>query len=280
MPGRYKFELYGASGGNRDGSLSAHIYPNKSCISEEIIASVNGNVKCVKAASRGGAGGYISGIISIQEPIKAFATIGGKGEWGWKNKSRNTKNDFLPENMERGGYGGGGSASNFWYDTAISAGTAAGGGQTALKLIENDLWHRVIVSGAGGGADNPYGTIFAEDDGSGGSGGDLIAQAYWIEGVYQNANVANSTFGFTFGSGESAYSKSSVDFFGDKCGAGGGWFGGFASKSTNGGCGGGSSWALTNDAIIPEDYIEAKNEFSEFIGRKKYAFSKRSDFIF
>ncbi|EAY13860.1 hypothetical protein TVAG_044210 [Trichomonas vaginalis G3] len=110
--------------------------------------------------------------------------------------------------MVKGGYGGGGNAFNF-YSSSTDYGSGSGGGQTAVKFFSNDLWHRVIVAGAGGGSDNSYTYPNMVDDGSGGSGGGLTAQGCWINGALKSDKLANSTFGFTFGSGESAQEKGS-----------------------------------------------------------------------
>lgn len=287
-PGIYKFELYGASGGSDESAISAHRITDNICISDEIISSVKGNVKCVPKPSRGGAGGYISGIIVLKKSTRAYATIGGKGEYGWKIRSAEKPQDYAIQNMERGGYGGGGSASNF-HPEEENTNSGAGGGQTALKFDTNDLWHRVLVSGGGGGCDNTGGEYYGEDDGSGGSGGGFTAQGFWIHGVYKADRRANSTFGFTFGSGEAAreigsknskYGYTNVGGSSDKAGSGGGWFGGFASHNADGGAGGGSSWALSEDAIIPSGKIEARDEFYHLIDRKEYAFTKKSGYLF
>ena len=150
--------------------------------------------------------------------------------------------------MVPGGYGGGGSSAGYL------RGTASGGGQTSVQFLENSFYHRVIVSGAGGGSDDYNG-----NDGRGGSGGNLVAQGWWADQVYNGNYLANSSFGFTFGTGEAAQFDKSKNPDGvkspagnfDRCGAGGGWFGGFSSLHNNGGCGGGSSWVLTKDAYIP-----------------------------
>ncbi|EAY19621.1 hypothetical protein TVAG_228840 [Trichomonas vaginalis G3] len=79
--------------------------------------------------------------------------------------------------MIKGGYGGGGNAFSFYADDG-NYGSGSGGGQTAVKFVSNDLWHRVIVAGAGGGSDNYFyaDSYNSYDDGSGGSGGGLTAQ--------------------------------------------------------------------------------------------------------
>lgn len=283
-PGIYRFELYGASGDGFDGRISSYTISKNKCINHSIVELVHGNTECVIQNSRAGAGGYVAGTIKIYQTIKAYATIGGKGEFGHKIHGANSPDNYLIENRIRGGYGLGGSNSNSEWD-----GCGSGGGQTALKFIENDLWHRVIVSGGGGGSDNSYGTPFGEDDGSGGAGGGLTAQGYWVNGVYNDSRLANWTFGFTFGSGEAAQINSSKNTlygvkngvgWSDRSGSGGGCFGGFASHNGNGGSGGGSSWVLSRDAIIPQGDIDARDEFYDIIGSKPYAFDKKSGYLF
>ncbi|EAY10981.1 glycine-rich protein, putative [Trichomonas vaginalis G3] len=189
--------------------------------------------------------------------------------------------------MTHGGYGGGGYAFNYH---AIDNGAGSGGGQTAVKFLENDLWHRVIVSGGGGGSDNvqPEDHFMKKDDGSAGSGGGLSGQGFWIDGRYNNSYLANSTFGFTFGSGESAQEFISKNDYGvkiisssfDKPGAGSGWFGGFASHNGNGGSGGGSSWVLSKDADIPVGNIAAKGPFFNITDERPYFFRKTDGYLF
>ncbi|EAX89107.1 hypothetical protein TVAG_259020 [Trichomonas vaginalis G3] len=180
--------------------------------------------------------------------------------------------------MQPGGYGGGGSSANF------PSGSGSGGGQTAVKFHENDLWHRVLVSGAGGGCDDSQ-----SDDGSGGAGGNLTAQGWFANSVMSNSYLANSTFGFSFGQGEAARfgqpppnnslsvkSSSNTDI----AGAGGGWFGGFSAQNGYSGASGGSSFALTKDAIIPQGNITASDEFYNLIDSKPYAFDLHSEYLF
>ena len=169
-------------------------------------------------------------------------------------------------------------------------GSGSGGGQTAVKFLQNDLWHRVIVSGAGGGSDNVNvpDNYNKTDDGSGGSGGGFIGQGYWLNGTLNSLRLANSTFGFTFGSGESAQEEGSKNLNGvspgfeysDRAGAGSGWFGGFASHNGNSGSGGGSSWALCANAIIPQGSIPAKGSFWMENESHPYSFSLNDGYIF
>ncbi|EAY16473.1 hypothetical protein TVAG_347830 [Trichomonas vaginalis G3] len=274
--GLYKFELYGASGGSATGKVSTFHYENGVCLSQDFVDHFNGNTKCLDSFDAGGAGGYVSGIVSIRKPIQIYATIGGMGSYFTSSCMRQIE-CFQPGTMVPGGYGGGGSSS------AFPSGTASGGGATSVKFLKNTLFHRVIVSGAGGGSDDTGG-----NDGRGGSGGGLVAQGWWDNRNYVRNYIANSSFGFTFGSGEAAQfqismhpngvkQQSSID---DKCGAGAGWFGGFASNQYNSGCGGGSSWVLTKDAVIPDILIHYHDEFYNELGSDTYKFDNNSEYLF
>ena len=138
------------------------------------------------------------------------------------------------------------------------------------------------MSGAGGGCDDSN-----SDDGSGGAGGDLIAQGWFNDGVLISTLLANSTFGFSFGQGEAARfgqanNSDAIRMSNNRDigGAGGGWFGGFSGQYGTAGAGGGSSFALTKGAIIPKGNISAYNEFYNFIDSKPYAFDLNSEYLF
>ncbi|EAX89511.1 glycine rich protein, putative [Trichomonas vaginalis G3] len=191
--------------------------------------------------------------------------------------------------MIKGGYGGGGATFNH-YGADYNYGSGSGGGQTAVKFLSNDLWHRVIVSGAGGGSDNVYPTetLKGTDDGSGGAGGGFVGQGYWQNGQIQLSRLADSTSGFTFGSGESAQfyrsrnPKGVQSSYGgaDRPGAGAGWFGGFAGHHQDAGAGGGSSWALSENRPIPTGTITAHGSFYNESESHPYAFTLNDGFIF
>ncbi|EAY09823.1 glycine-rich protein, putative [Trichomonas vaginalis G3] len=274
--GTYQFELYGASGGSVRGRVSSYRDKNKNCILSNIVEIFHGNAECFQKDSIGGAGGYLSATLKLQSPITTFLTIGGRGVYGKKSDESATKNCFKKENMQPGGYGGGGSSANY------VRGTGSGGGQTAVKFHENDLWHRVLVSGAGGGCDDSE-----TDDGSGGAGGNITAQGWFDNGNYVGTLLANSTFGFSFGQGEAARYGNRINPYAvlssrneDNAGAGGDWFGGFASQSGYAGAGGGSSFALTKDTVIPPGNISAYDEFYTKIDSKPYAFNINSEYLF
>ncbi|EAY00416.1 hypothetical protein TVAG_114200 [Trichomonas vaginalis G3] len=280
-PGKYKIEAYGASGGTSKERVSSYRLPTGGCISDDDVKKVNGNTICYQRGSIGGAGGYVSGTILLKKLTFAYATIGGKGIFGGRPHLYDSDECFYPENMIIGGYGGGGKSANH------PDGSGSGGGQTALKFVKNDLWHRVLVGG-GGGCDTIDGDYGEYDDGSGGAGGGKVAQGWFKSSVYNGNYVANSTFGFTFGSGESARRHGSrnengvhlYNEYSDIVGAGGGWFGGFSSMDYNSGSGGGSSWILEKDAIIPPDNITAHDDFYNPIDTQPYAFQKTGQYLF
>ncbi|EAY16821.1 loricrin, putative [Trichomonas vaginalis G3] len=276
-PGLFKFELYGASGGSYTDEVSSYHYESGACMPDNFVKLFNGNTKCLESSNYGGAGGYVSGIVHIRHPTKIYATIGGSGKYSNNTKCTTVEDCYSAENLVPGGYGGGGSSGGYTF------GSSSGGGQTSVQFLENTLYHRVIVSGAGGGTDDYRG-----DDARGGSGGNLVAQGWWNESVYIGQYAANSSFGFTFGTGEAAQPYVSKNpkgiqisaAGGDKCGGGGGWFGGFASNEINSGCGGGSSWVLTQDAYIPQGLIKSHDEFYDLIDQQKYQFDLNSEYLF
>ena len=263
--GSYFVELYGASGGS-DHKTSSFRNADNSFISQEIVDFYGGNVEPTSHNSLGGSGGYTSGILIVPKEADFYFRIGGEGE------------KKIGENPH-GGYNGGGRG------TSYSAFTFGGGGATDIRAEKDDLFHRVIVSGAGGGSDNyyQYDKFGKTDDGSGGSGGKLIAQGFFIDGELNSDYVATQFSGFSFGQGEAALNEASHHPLGsklnlgysDRAGAGGGWFGGFASQHGNGGAGGGSSFALTRNAKIPRGRIPVYDDLYNKIDENYYAFKNR-----
>ena len=74
-----------------------------------------------------------------------------------------------------------------------------------------------IASFGSGGTDNViwYSSSFS-DEGADGSGGYPETQGYWMSGIYQGGDIANQTYGFSFGQGQATTSQH------DTCGSGGG----------------------------------------------------------
>ena len=281
LPGVYRIELYGASGGHYNDSYITSYRPKGQCYDFNNIL-IEKNVDCTKQSSSAGAGGYTSGIIRIRSKTKAFLSLGGEGQYKYKIEKSREHSCYLKENMIEGGYNGGGWSSNF-YSSPKYFGSGSGGGASDLKFDENDLFHRVIVAGGGGGSDDFRGT-----DGSGGAGGGLKAQGFTIEGTEYDELIATQSSGFSFGYGESVEEEKSKhpnsnqigQGSSDRAGAGGGWYGGFASQQDNGGAGGGSSFILTSSSELPNQEITVYDSFYNYAGKGKYAFSTQSKYIF
>ena len=276
--GYYKIELYGASGGHSNGYISTYIDPETETCSDENVTKYKGNTVCTKLTSMAGAGGYTSAYLLLHKPTKIFLAIGGQGSF----KSESGSDPYDDAERPKGGFNGGAKGSLYNY-----YGSSGGGGATDFRLYEDDFWHRVLVSGGGGGSDNEI-TYHAptHDNGRGGAGGGLIAQGPWIDNVYQSSFVATQEKGFTFGNGEAPQKDGSKSPEGihtpdgstDRAGAGGGWFGGFASHHGNGGAGGGSSFAFTSDAFVPEGSINSTDEYYENVTSMPYAIKQSSLF--
>ena len=286
LPGVYQFEVYGASGGYMDEQFIGRYRTDQSFCPEKPRESILSNVECNKKNNIAGSGGYTAGIIRLLHKTNAFLFIGGSGRYLYKIEENNNEQSYQQENMIEGGYNGGGWAANF-YGAPTSYGSSSGGGATDIRFEVPDLFHRVIVAGGGGGTDDQTNT---EDDGSGGAGGGLIAQSFRVNGAVNTELFATQKDGFSFGYGESAqYFRSkhpngyeNAGKGSDIAGAGGGWFGGFASQSTNGGAGGGSSFILTRNADIPTEEIDAYDSFrnEETLQKEKYAFLGSSQYFF
>ena len=270
-PGKYTISLYGASGGSGNPTAYTALKTDHSdCIGQKYVTQYGGNTYCSKTPSQSGAGGYTSGILALRKKTRAYISIGGAGGWLTGSVS------YDVNNRPKGGYNGGGDGAR------DPNGCGGGGGATDFRLLENDLWHRVLVAGGGGGADNPGGKFTGSDDGSGGAGGGKEAQGFWIDGIYQGNKIATQTNGFTFGNGESSQKDGSkgdgvknAEGADDKPGAGGGWFGGYAGHHGNGGSGGGSSFAFTEDATIPENPITSHSSYYDEPESHNYAFNQK-----
>ena len=154
-------------------------------------------------------------------------------------------------------------------------GASSGGGSTDIKFEVNDLYHRVLVAGGGGGIeDSEYDSSSFYNEGAGGSAGYPEGQGYWISGQYNGNKIADQLKGFSFGQDEATKISN------DACGSGGGWFGGFASQHNDGGCGGGSSFILKKDATVPTTQVTVKTETGEELQTDSYKFSSKRKYLF
>lgn len=263
--GVYRFELYGASGGYTTNYPSNFRNEDSSCaIKDEEVISYGGNTNCSSVNSPG-AGGYISGVISLNSRTLIYARVGGKGQVSTTSET------------SKGGFNGGGDAIVY-----PPCPPSSGGGSSDIRIEKDDLWHRIIVAGGGGGCDD-YLPGNNPNDGSGGAGGYPNGQGYWYSTKYVNDRIATQLYGFSFGQGESSGTHDKIHenstystSIGDYPGAGGGWFGGHASNYGNGGAGGGSSFVLTKTAIIPQGSIPTHTSRYTELESHPYAFTTSS----
>ena len=235
--GSYRFELWGAKGG--DGFFS-------------------------DVLRYGGAGGFSRGEILLLKARKVFVHVGGSG---LSIKSSTKVN---------GGYNGGGYNS----DTRNDYFKSTGGGSTDIRLDVNNLYHRIIVAGGGGGANGATSGGAANGGVGGGLSGGKSPGHYSFGGDYSGSdgnggtqeeggltgikiaseiNTASQING-TFGNGGNVEGSNAMAGPG-----GGGWYGGAAGCSHGGAGGGGSGFVLNEStaAYAPSSYsfTDAREDF-------------------
>ena len=205
-PGFYRFELWGAQGG--DGR-----YVNEYTIRKD----------------SGGKGAYASGSIHIKEERDFYFYIGGRGGDNWQ---------VTKASHGIGGYNGGQDGGADLNDPGIEHGqpahgnipdsSAGGGGATDIRLIQGNsteaLVSRIIIAAGGGGGGSTNGSNVYAVNYHGGHGGGLSSSVipYIISG-------ANQT-GCVFGQGSFPFSfdtlSSTLKYGGAIGGGGGGYYGG------------------------------------------------------
>ena len=196
--GYYKFELWGAQGGNGR-------YGNQPTINTQTA----------------GRGAYVSGILPIRIPTTFYLYIGGKGEDQWSEESGV---------VSRGGYNGGGSGGIDLCEDTSPESSGGGGGSTDVRIINGtstlSLMSRIIVAGAGAGAES-----------NGRTPGTFGGSAGALEGLSNNVYIkgGSQTQGL-FGYGADGYSFNTKYPMGGSCGGsiggcGSGYFGGYIPYS-------------------------------------------------
>ena len=195
-------------------------------------------------------GGFSSGYLHIINPKQYFFCVGGQGK-------------TTTSGQVAGGFNGGGSGS-----TGIDHECGgSGGGQTDLRMEENDVSSVILVAGAGGGdghfRDNYCGGRGGGtrgEDGSGrghGTGGSLDDQKHGTGGTYNGdgADLLPSKGK----DGEIGKGGDSISTAGGSTGGGGaGYFSGGGGADLGGG-GGGTSYASS-------DILQWKTGFSNHTG--------------
>ncbi len=170
LPGQYKLQVWGASGGDQVG-----------------LDQTKG--------SHAGLGGYAEGVLTLTEKTDISIHVGGQGSLG---------STLYGENAVGGGCNGGAGGT---VSKTTGAWGFGGGGGTDIRIGGDTYYHRVIVAGGGGGADDgdesTAGTLGDENDGSGGFGGGLVGGYGFSDGVALYT-PGTQTNGHSFGEGEPA----------------------------------------------------------------------------
>ncbi|HFL3597139.1 TPA: glycine rich domain-containing protein [Clostridioides difficile] len=224
LPGKYKLECWGASGG---------------------IASPN------SAFISGALGGYVKGEITLRKRTNFNIYV---GQSGYERVPRGSS-------LTRISFNGGGSSVGVYINDYLCS--KSGGGATDIRLPHSStLWDdskgllsRILVAGGGGSIDI-YGTSspppsIGHGGGLDGSDGfDSFGKFNSGGSQYQGGRGYEASYG-SFGKGGSS----------NLCG-GGGWFGG-AGAYFGDVAGGGSGYALTKDSYKPPGYIPTSEYWLE-----------------
>ena len=246
LPGRYKLQVWGASGGDEVGLDQT-------------------------SGSHAGLGGYAEGILSLDARTRIYIHVGSRGKAG---------TGAYGENAVGGGCNGGGAGTASSMITPLGPALGfGGGGASDIRIGEDTYYHRVIVAGGGGGADdgiprdgsNAAGPLGGTNDGSGGAGGGEEGEYGKMNGVV-NINKANAipgtqSSGYLFGEGQPAGLKpNTTNQTSDFGGGGGGWYGGKCSRDHNEGGAGGSGYVFTSTSYIVEGYeLDEKYQLTDAI---------------
>ena len=205
----------------------------------------------------GGKGGYTKGIISINNKTTFYLFVGSKG------------GDSFQKTGGKGGFNGGVDGPDD--EGSGDCGSAGSGGATDLRTtlgLWNDtssLLSRIMVAG-GGGSSGCYKNAGLGGDAGGidGENGKPTTSSYPVDG----GKGATQTTGYHIGYGEKGTSPNSIVRGESPGSGGGGYWGGFAGKSSKdgtsaSGAGGGSSFISGNNECIAmnEDGSTRSNSF-------------------
>lgn len=196
----------------------------------------------------GGAGGYSTGTLILNQPTDLFIRVGQEGRT--ITSATHTIGNIA--------FNGGGAASIGSGNTSILGG---GGGASDIRIGEDSLYSRVLVAGGGGGAAYyVYSTSTVGFPGgyggglTGGNGSYSSAGRYGLGGTQTGGgelpaggSQEYATAGI-FGVGGSMCKVSDKCFSGGA--GGGGWYGGSSSSGAGASGGGGSGYYFDGNTIV------------------------------
>lgn len=200
----------------------------------------------INDVGQNGFGGYAAGELYLAEGTQVFLTAGGAGIYYSSNEGSWPDSG---ENMIPGGFNGGGGASMSNLGVGSRSARTSGGGANDIRVVTNDLYHRIVVAGGGGGNSG------SDTDNTGGNGGGVAGASGGTPGLPGSGGGGNQLMGGAsvasgayvtpsgFGAGSECRSRSYM--------AGGGWYGG----GNGDGAGGGSGYVLTVDSVKPTGYF-------------------------
>ena len=244
-PGSYLLEVWGAQGGNSSISFFG---------SEMSTFGV------------GGKGGYSRGILRLSTKTPAFIYVGQKG-FVIKEESKSSSGTF----------GGGG---RLIVEPNNGHGTI-GGGASDIRLIKDDLFHRVLVAGGGGGASGGRNDVIVNGGDAGGIQGyegycDTDKRYYTDGGKQEKGGKTHGCYWGTvgsdgeFGEGGYSYNNHGTNYGGS---GGGGWFGGAGGCHRLSGAGG-SGYAYNFSSYKPSGFMQNSKYYlfsaSVFDGKSKF----------
>ena len=190
--GNYKFECWGANGGNGLTHASATEYNSR------------------------GYGGYTKGNITLPISFTIYAFVGGVGANG------------IVSGNASGGWNGGGNGCPDGQDDEAAGG---GGGATDFRLSVNNsktwndvasLCSRIMVAGGGGG-----GSYYSLKGGCGGGTYGGFPSCEGTAFTTDDGNPSSQTTGYQFGTGQTGI-RTVKNY--DTAGGGGGYYGGVCSR--------------------------------------------------
>lgn len=207
-----------------------------------------------------GLGGYASGVVNLIEGTTVYLNPGEAGSL------YNEGGAYIWHDPTFGG--GGGVAGNEFSIT--SSGSCTGGGSSDIRVLSDDLYHRVIVAGGGGGAGfSQFGVSGPGNLQGGHGGGDTGMNGTSFNGYrdfcygYGGTQTAggllssgtNKPYYGSFIATPGAFQAggSGAGYSSGGAGGGGGWYGGAGAMNNSGG--GGSGYVLTSSSYKPSGYF-------------------------
>ena len=197
--------------------------------------------------SMSGKGGYTEGYFDFDIGDELYIYVGGKGTLSTNGASA------------QGGFNGGGSSG-----TSTSNFAGSGGGATDIRLNTDNLAHRILIAGGGGGAGSVNDSVYYCFGGHGGgtegiscdkcdvySGGSGTSSSGGLISSYTGTGLTVATNGaLGIGGNGSSYTSGSNTYSGG--GGGGGYYGG-AGGTRYGGGGAGSGYCGTSESCTTLD---------------------------